>query len=409
MPPAPTTPIRIEAQYRRRFGVEPAGDHPAVMTVGRALWPAQLSAAERAVLDPGIPPDVLRSADVLVVGGGIIGIATAAACQQTRLAPCSSSNARSLARRRQRRRGPAAARSARGRRSANPGRSRPARPRGLARAGRRRPRMDWLGLERGAQQFRGGPTRRRTARSGPGGAPGCGAAGADQRDLRAGAGAAQPAARAGPAGHPWTACPERRERGRDHSPWWADHDGLFQRGRLRGWRGDLRDGHRTASAGPGDAGGRPLGARSRDTCWSPGRPGCACLARSRRWPPPSTMAGSWSAARSISGIPSVSSGPRWWPRCGAKSSRRGPRPDSIEIEYAWACLPAAHPDHLPTIDRVPTLANAWVASGHYKTGILLAPATAQLLADWVGSGNRPALAAEVSIARFAGAAEPRTH
>ena len=50
------------------------------MTVGRAIWPDQLSADERARLSPGVPPALNRSPDILVVGGGIIGCATAAAC-----------------------------------------------------------------------------------------------------------------------------------------------------------------------------------------------------------------------------------------------------------------------------------------------------------------------------------------
>jgi glycine/D-amino acid oxidase-like deaminating enzyme len=66
-------------------------------------------------------------------------------------------------------------------------------------------------------------------------------------------------------------------------------------------------------------------------------------------------------------------------------------PDMPEIrfEYTWACFRPAHPDLLAVIDRVPSLENAWFTSGHYRTGILMAPATAHALAAWIGSGQRP--------------------
>src|SRR5947207_526781 len=47
------------------------------MTVGQALWPQQLTDAERAQLSPGIPHDLDRHPDILVVGGGMLGVATA--------------------------------------------------------------------------------------------------------------------------------------------------------------------------------------------------------------------------------------------------------------------------------------------------------------------------------------------
>ena len=50
------------------------------MTVGRALWPDQLTDAELAALSPGLPAQLDRRPDILVVGGGIVGVATAVAC-----------------------------------------------------------------------------------------------------------------------------------------------------------------------------------------------------------------------------------------------------------------------------------------------------------------------------------------
>ena len=50
------------------------------MTVNGAIWRDQLTPAERAVL--GRADEIVsgHTLDVLVVGGGILGVATAAAC-----------------------------------------------------------------------------------------------------------------------------------------------------------------------------------------------------------------------------------------------------------------------------------------------------------------------------------------
>jgi glycine/D-amino acid oxidase-like deaminating enzyme len=38
---------------------------------------------------------------------------------------------------------------------------------------------------------------------------------------------------------------------------------------------------------------------------------------------------------------------------------------------------------------VPGLSNAWITSGHYRTGILLAPAAGAALAGWITTQRRP--------------------
>jgi hypothetical protein len=42
------------------------------------LWAAALDPGDRALLDPGVPADLDRRPDVLVVGGGVIALATPA-------------------------------------------------------------------------------------------------------------------------------------------------------------------------------------------------------------------------------------------------------------------------------------------------------------------------------------------
>ncbi len=48
---------------------------------------------------------------------------------------------------------------------------------------------------------------------------------------------------------------------------------------------------------------------------------------------------------------------------------------------AWAGLRPAAADRLPLIGRLPGSSHQWMAAGHFRNGILLAPATAVVLAD----------------------------
>ncbi|HCO44308.1 MAG TPA: glycine oxidase ThiO, partial [Gammaproteobacteria bacterium] len=56
----------------------------------------------------------------------------------------------------------------------------------------------------------------------------------------------------------------------------------------------------------------------------------------------------------------------------------------------WAGLRPGSPDGIPIIGRHPQVANLWLNAGHYRNGVLLAPASAELLADLL-QGRRPAL------------------
>jgi len=74
----------------------------------------------------------------------------------------------------------------------------------------------------------------------------------------------------------------------------------------------------------------------------------------------------------------------------------------LGVTNSWCCLRPHHPDGLPIIDRVPGLENAWMISGHYRTGILMAPASGEIIAEWIATGRRPTLATPWSIERLAG-------
>ncbi len=72
----------------------------------------------------------------------------------------------------------------------------------------------------------------------------------------------------------------------------------------------------------------------------------------------------------------------------------------VPISHAWCCFRPVHPDELPVVDRVPRLANAWMTSGHFRTGILMAPATGRALARWVESGDQPEEVGGLELKRF---------
>ena len=71
--------------------------------------------------------------------------------------------------------------------------------------------------------------------------------------------------------------------------------------------------------------------------------------------------------------------------------------ESWEIVSQWAGLRPATPDGLPILGRTP-LENLFIATGHFRNGILLTPITAQLMADCILDGKEPPQ--EFSLARF---------
>jgi len=62
------------------------------------------------------------------------------------------------------------------------------------------------------------------------------------------------------------------------------------------------------------------------------------------------------------------------------------------ITESWAGLRPGTPDGLPFLGRTP-LDGLLLATGHYRNGILMAPATARLIADAVENGDASALRA----------------
>lgn len=66
-----------------------------------------------------------------------------------------------------------------------------------------------------------------------------------------------------------------------------------------------------------------------------------------------------------------------------------PRLREVPFTYAWCGRRPATPDGMPVIDRLPGFDNLFLAGGHYRNGMLLAPATGKLLSEWIVTDTRP--------------------
>ncbi len=77
-----------------------------------------------------------------------------------------------------------------------------------------------------------------------------------------------------------------------------------------------------------------------------------------------------------------------------------PALDDAAIIETWSGLRPDTPDHLPILG--PTeIAGLWIATGHFRNGILLAPITARLIAAWLEGKPAPLPVEEFSPLRFA--------
>jgi glycine oxidase len=76
-----------------------------------------------------------------------------------------------------------------------------------------------------------------------------------------------------------------------------------------------------------------------------------------------------------------------------------PKIADAQIVETWAGLRPGSPDNLPIIG--PTdIEGLFIATGHYRNGILLAPVTAKIVRDWVRRGQMPAFTEIFSPLRF---------
>ncbi|MGE0059408.1 MAG: glycine oxidase ThiO [Dehalococcoidia bacterium] len=71
-----------------------------------------------------------------------------------------------------------------------------------------------------------------------------------------------------------------------------------------------------------------------------------------------------------------------------------------DLVRSWSGLRPGTPDGLPILGQLPGHENVWVATGHFRNGILLAPITGQLMAEGIRSGETPARLQPFSPLRF---------
>jgi glycine oxidase len=69
--------------------------------------------------------------------------------------------------------------------------------------------------------------------------------------------------------------------------------------------------------------------------------------------------------------------------------RMAPGLADAEVERHWMGFRPGTPDGLPYLGRAPGLRNLYVATGHYRNGVILAPATAEALALLLTDGTPP--------------------
>ncbi len=71
-----------------------------------------------------------------------------------------------------------------------------------------------------------------------------------------------------------------------------------------------------------------------------------------------------------------------------------------EVASAWAGLRPGSPDGYPIIGRLPGWPNVYVASGHFRNGILLGPITGKLIAQLIIEGKTEMPLGPFSPSRF---------
>ncbi len=72
------------------------------------------------------------------------------------------------------------------------------------------------------------------------------------------------------------------------------------------------------------------------------------------------------------------------------TARIAPALAEAEVEHQWMGFRPGTPDGLPYLGPVAGRPGLWVATGHYRNGVLLAPGTAELMSRWM-MGESPSL------------------
>ena len=74
--------------------------------------------------------------------------------------------------------------------------------------------------------------------------------------------------------------------------------------------------------------------------------------------------------------------------------------NKVDFTQVWTGLRPCTPDERPVIDRHPLFQNVFLAAGHYKTGILLAPVTGKVISELVLDGKTSHDISDLQLTRF---------
>jgi glycine oxidase len=74
---------------------------------------------------------------------------------------------------------------------------------------------------------------------------------------------------------------------------------------------------------------------------------------------------------------------------------------TLPIARTWWGFRPWVPDSLPVLGPWPGVENLWIATGHFRNGILLAPITGRLMSSWITTGDPGIDVDEFTPARFA--------
>ena len=64
-----------------------------------------------------------------------------------------------------------------------------------------------------------------------------------------------------------------------------------------------------------------------------------------------------------------------------------PELENFPIKGSWVGLRPGSPDKLPLLGTIQPYQNAWIASGHFRNGIMLSPITGKLMSEWILTGK----------------------
>ena len=76
-----------------------------------------------------------------------------------------------------------------------------------------------------------------------------------------------------------------------------------------------------------------------------------------------------------------------------------PRAERAAVEAEWSCFRPVAPDLRPVVDRLPGADPVFVSLAHFRTGIMMAPILGELLAGWIAGGPRPPELEQFSLGR----------